>query len=40
LHGSHPFAYHILALFTICRCLAILAHDLEREGSILLCFML
>jgi hypothetical protein len=39
LHGSHKFAYHILALFTARRCLATLAHDLEREGSILLYFM-
>jgi hypothetical protein len=39
LHGSHQFACHILALFAACICLAILTHDLEREGSILLCFM-
>jgi hypothetical protein len=39
LHGSRQFACHILALFAACRCLAVLAHDLEREGSILHCFM-
>jgi hypothetical protein len=39
LHGSCRFAYHILALFAACRCLAVLTHDLEREGDILLCFM-
>jgi hypothetical protein len=39
LHGSHRFAYHILALFAACRCLAVLAHDLEREGNNLLYFM-
>jgi hypothetical protein len=39
LHGSRRFAYHILTLFAACRCLAVLARDLEREGSILLCFM-
>jgi hypothetical protein len=39
LHGSRRFACHILALFTARRYLAALAHDLEREGSILLCFM-
>jgi hypothetical protein len=39
LHGSRRFACHILALFAACKCLAILAHDLEREGNILLCFM-
>jgi hypothetical protein len=39
LHGSHQFICHILALFTVCRCLVVLAHDLERRGSILLYFM-
>jgi hypothetical protein len=39
LHGSRQFAYHILALFIACRCLAVLTHDLKHEGSILLCFM-
>jgi hypothetical protein len=39
LHDSCQFAYHILALFTACRCLVVLAHDLEHEGSILLYFM-
>jgi hypothetical protein len=39
LHGSRRFACHILALFTARRCLAVLTHDLKREGSILLCFM-
>jgi hypothetical protein len=39
LHGSHRFACHILALFAACRCLAVLAHDLEREGNNLLYFM-
>jgi hypothetical protein len=39
LHGSRRFACHILTFFVACRCLAILAHDLEREGSILRCFM-
>jgi hypothetical protein len=39
LHGSHRFTYHILALFAACKCLAILAHDFGREGSILLCFI-
>jgi hypothetical protein len=39
LHGSRRFACHILALFAACGCLAILAHDLECEGSILLYFM-
>jgi hypothetical protein len=39
LHGSRRFAYHILTLFAACRCLAVLARDPEREGSILLCFM-
>jgi hypothetical protein len=28
LHGPRRFAYHILTLFTACRCLAVLAHDL------------
>jgi hypothetical protein len=39
LDGSRQFAYHILALFITCRCLAVLTHDLEREGSVLLYFM-
>jgi hypothetical protein len=28
-----------VGLFTAYRCLAVLAHDLKREGNILLCFM-
>jgi hypothetical protein len=39
LHGLHQFTYHIIALFTACKHLAILAHDLGREGSILLGFI-
>jgi hypothetical protein len=39
LYGLHRFTYHILALFTACKCLAVLAHVLGREGSILLCFI-
>jgi hypothetical protein len=39
LHGLHFFTYHILALFAACKRLAVLAHDLRREGSILLCFI-
>jgi hypothetical protein len=39
LHGSRQFACHILTLFTTCRCLAVLAYDLEHEGSILLYFI-
>jgi hypothetical protein len=39
LHDSRRFAHHILTLFVACRCLAVLTHDIEREGSILLCFM-
>jgi hypothetical protein len=39
LHGLRRFACHILALLIVCRCLAVLAHDLERECSILLCFI-
>jgi hypothetical protein len=39
LHGLHRFIYYILALFTACKRLAVLAHDLGREGSILLCFI-
>jgi hypothetical protein len=39
LHGLHRFTYHILALFTACKRLAILAHDLGCDGSILLCFI-
>jgi hypothetical protein len=35
----HRFTYHILALFTAYKRLAVLAHDLEHEGSILLCFI-
>jgi hypothetical protein len=35
LHGSRRFACDILALFATCRCLVVLAHDLEREGSML-----
>jgi hypothetical protein len=39
LHGLHRFTYDILALFTSCKRLVVLAHDLGREGSILLCFI-
>jgi hypothetical protein len=39
LHDLHRFTYHILTLFATCKCLAILAHDLGREGSILLYFI-
>jgi hypothetical protein len=39
LHGLHRFSYRILALFTACKRLSPLAHDLGREGSILLCFI-
>jgi hypothetical protein len=39
LNGLHQFTYHILALFAACKCLAVLTHDLRREGSILLCFI-
>jgi hypothetical protein len=39
LHGSRRFACHILALFTACRCSAVLTHDLKRKGTILLYFM-
>jgi hypothetical protein len=39
LHGLHRFAYHIIALFIACRCLVVLAHDLDHGGNILLCFM-
>jgi hypothetical protein len=39
LHDLHQFTYHILALFAACKRLAILAHDLGREGSILICFI-
>jgi hypothetical protein len=39
LHGLHRFTYHILASFATCKCLAVLAHDLGREGSILLYFI-
>jgi hypothetical protein len=35
LHGLHRFT-----LFAACKSLALLAHDLRREGSILLCFKL
>jgi hypothetical protein len=38
LHDLHRFTYHILTLFTACKRLAVLAHDLRREGNILLCF--
>jgi hypothetical protein len=39
LHDSHQFTYHILALLTTGKRLAILTHDFRREGSILLCFI-
>jgi hypothetical protein len=39
LHGFHRFTYHTRALFTTCKRLAVLAHDLGCEGSILLCFI-
>jgi hypothetical protein len=39
LHGLHRFTYHILALFTVCKCLVVLAHDLRREGSLLVYFI-
>jgi hypothetical protein len=39
LHDLHRFTYHILALFTACKRLAIHAHDLRHEGSIMLCFI-
>jgi hypothetical protein len=39
LHGLHRFTYQILALFTACKRLAVLARDLGREGSILLYFI-
>jgi hypothetical protein len=39
LHGLHRFTYHILVLFTACKRLVVLADDLGREGSILLCFI-
>jgi hypothetical protein len=39
LHGLHRFTYHILALFTACEHLAVLAHVLRREGNILLYFI-
>jgi hypothetical protein len=39
LHGLHRFTYHILALFTAYKRLAVLAHDFGREGSILLYFI-
>jgi hypothetical protein len=39
LHGFHRFTYHILTLFTACKHLAILAHDLRREDNILLYFI-
>jgi hypothetical protein len=39
LHGLHQFTYHILALFTTCKRLAVLTHDLRHEVSILLCFI-
>jgi hypothetical protein len=39
LHDLHRFTYHILALFVACKHLVVLAHDLGREGSILLYFI-
>jgi hypothetical protein len=39
LHGLDRFTYHILVLFVACKRLAVLAHDLRREDSILLCFI-
>jgi hypothetical protein len=39
LCGLHRFTYHILALFAACKRLAVLAHDLGHEGSILLYFI-
>jgi hypothetical protein len=39
LHGLHRFTYHIIALFAACKRLAVLAHGLGREDSILLCFI-
>jgi hypothetical protein len=39
LHDLHRFTYHIPALFIACKRLAVLAHDLGREGSILLYFI-
>jgi hypothetical protein len=39
LYGLHRFTYHILTLFATCKHLVVLAHDFEREGSILLCFI-
>jgi hypothetical protein len=39
LHGLHRCTYHILVLFTAYKRLAVLTHDLRREGSILLCFI-
>jgi hypothetical protein len=39
LHGSHRFVYHILALFTACKRLAVFVHDFGCEGSILLYFI-
>jgi hypothetical protein len=39
LHGSHRFVYHILALFTAYKRLAVFARDFGCEGSILLCFI-
>jgi hypothetical protein len=38
LHGLHRFTYHILALFAACKRLAVLAHDLRREGQHLALF--
>jgi hypothetical protein len=35
----HRFVYHIFASFATYKCLAVLTHDFEREGSILLCFI-
>jgi hypothetical protein len=39
LHDLHQFTYHILPLFATCKRLAVFAHDLGREGSILLYFI-
>jgi hypothetical protein len=39
LHDSHQFVYHILALFTACKRLAVFTHDFGCESSILLCFI-
>jgi hypothetical protein len=39
LNVLHRFTYHILALFAAYKRLAVLAHDLRHEGSILLYFI-